>query len=47
MKTYLVKAKKFLKQPEIVYNGQEIKNDMTKERRGLRHDVVMKFFVLV
>ena len=39
--------RKFLKQPEIVYNGQEIKNDMTKERRGLRHDVVMKFFVLV
>ena len=39
--------RKFLKQPEIVYNGQKIKNDMTKERRGLRHDVVMKFFVLV
>ena len=26
--------RKFLKQPEIVYNGQEIKNDMTKERGG-------------
>ena len=28
-------------------NRLEIKNNMTKERRGLRHDVVMKFFVLV
>ena len=36
--------RKFLKQPEIVYNGQEIKNDMTKERRGLRHDVVYEVF---
>ena len=39
--------RKFLKSSEIVYNGLEIKNDITKERRGLRHDVVMKFFVLV
>ena len=39
--------RKFLKSSEIVYNRLEIKNNMTKERRGLRHDVVMKFFVLV
>ncbi len=32
--------RKFLKSSEIVYNGLEIKNDITKERRGLRHDVV-------
>ena len=25
-------------------NKQEIKNDMTKERRGLRHDVVYEVF---
>ena len=29
---------------EIVYNGLEIKNDITKERRGLRHDVVYEVF---
>ena len=39
--------RKFLKSSEIVYNRLEIKNNMTRERRGLRHDVVMKFFVLV
>ena len=36
--------RKFLKQSEIVYNELEIKNDMTKERRGLRHDVVYEVF---
>ena len=36
--------RKVLKSSEIVYNGLEIKNDMTKERRGLRHDVVYVFF---
>ena len=35
---------KFLKSSEIVYNGLEIKNDITKERRGLRHDVVYEVF---
>lgn len=43
----LLPYRKFFKQSEIVYNGLEIKNDITKERRGLRYDVVMKFFVLV
>ena len=36
--------RKFLKSSEIVYNELEIKNDMTKERRGLRHDVVYEVF---
>lgn len=36
--------RKFLKSSEIVYNKLEIKNDMTKERRGLRHDVVYEVF---
>ena len=39
--------RKFLKSSEIVYNRLEIKNDITKERRGLRHDVVYEVFVLV
>lgn len=37
--------RKFLKSSEIVYNGLEIKNDITKERRGLRHDVVYEVFL--
>ena len=36
--------RKFLKSSEIVYNGLEIKNDITKERRGLRHDVAYEVF---
>ena len=36
--------RKFLKSSEMVYNEQEIKNDITKERRGLRHDVVYEVF---
>ena len=36
--------RKFLKSSEIVYNGLEIKDDMTKERRGLRHDVAYEVF---
>ena len=36
--------RKFLKSSEIVYNRLEIKNDIAKERRGLRHDVVYKVF---
>ena len=36
--------RKFLKSLEIVYNRLEIKNDITKERRGLRHDVVYEVF---
>lgn len=36
--------RKFLKLSEIVYNELEIKNDITKERRGLRHDVVYEVF---
>ena len=36
--------RKFLKSSEIVYNGLEIKNDITKERRRLRHDVVYEVF---
>ena len=37
--------RKFVKQSEIVYNGQEIKNDMTKERMGwIRYDVVYEVF---
>ena len=36
--------RKFLKSSEIVYNRLEIKNDITKERRGLRHDVVYEVF---
>ena len=41
--TFLI-YRKFLKSSEIVYNKLEIKNDMTKERRGLRHDVVYEVF---
>ena len=36
--------RKFLKSSEIVYNRLEIKNDITKERRGLRHDVAYEIF---
>ena len=36
--------RKFLKSSEIVYNRLEIKNDITKERRGLRHDVAYEVF---
>ncbi len=37
--------RKFLKSSEIVYNGLEIKNDMTKERMcWIRHDVVYEVF---
>ena len=39
--------RKFLKMSEIVYNGLEIKIGITKERRGLRHDVVYVVFVSV
>lgn len=44
VKHTFVLYRKFLKQSEIVYNELEIKNDMTKERRGLRHDVVYEVF---
>lgn len=37
----------FLKSSGIMYNGLKIKNDITKERRGLRHDVVYEVFCLV
>ena len=43
MKAFLL-YRKFLKSSEIVYNRLEIKNDITKERRGLRHDVVYEVF---
>ena len=36
--------RKILKSSEIVYNRLEIKNDIAKERRGLRHDVVYEVF---
>ena len=36
--------RKVLKMSDMVYNKQEIENDMTKERRGLRHDVVYEVF---
>ena len=36
--------RKFLKSSEIVYNRLEIKNNVTKERRGLRHDVDYEVF---
>jgi len=36
--------RKFLKTSEMVYNRLEIKNDITKERRGLRHDVAYEVF---
>ena len=36
--------RKFLKTLEVVYNRLEIKNDITKERRGLRHDVAYEIF---
>ena len=41
---YFLLYRKFLKPSEIVYNRLEIKNDITKERRGLRHDVVYEVF---
>lgn len=41
--TLFLLYRKFLKSSEIVYNELE-KNDMTKERRGLRHDVVIEVF---
>lgn len=41
---YLFLYRKFLKSSEIVYNRLEIKNDIAKERRGLRHDVVYEVF---
>jgi len=48
MKVYVIFPfllyRKFLKSSEIVYNRLEIKNDITKERRGLRHDVVYEVF---
>lgn len=44
MQPLILLYRKFLKQSEIVYNELEIKNDMTKERRGLRHDVVYEVF---
>lgn len=43
VETFLL-YRKFLKSSEIVYNRLEIKNDITKERRGLRHDVVYEVF---
>ena len=39
--------RKVLKTSDMVYNKQEIENDMTKERRGLRHDVVYEVFCFV
>ena len=42
--TFFLLYRKFLKSSEIVYNRLEIKNDITKERRGLRHDVVYEVF---
>ena len=42
--TLFLLYRKFLKSSEIVYNRLEIKNDITKERRGLRHDVVYEVF---
>ena len=44
LSTFLYLYRKFLKSSEIVYNRLEIKNDITKERRGLRHDVVYEVF---
>ena len=41
---YFLLYRKFLKSSEIVYNRLEIKNDIAKERRGLRHDVVYEVF---
>jgi len=41
---FLFLYRKFLKSSEIVYNRLEIKNDIAKERRGLRHDVVYEVF---
>jgi len=42
--TFAFLYRKFLKSSEIVYNRLEIKNDIAKERRGLRHDVVYEVF---
>lgn len=42
--TVFLLYRKFLKSSEIVYNRLEIKNDIAKERRGLRHDVVYEVF---
>ena len=44
IRTHFLLYRKFLKSSEIVYNRLEIKNDITKERRGLRHDVVYEVF---
>ena len=44
MSTLFSLYRKFLKSSEIVYNRLEIKNDIAKERRGLRHDVVYEVF---
>ena len=44
VQNYFLLYRKFLKSSEIVYNRLEIKNDITKERRGLRHDVVYEVF---
>lgn len=42
--SFFLLYRKFLKSSEIVYNRLEIKNDIAKERRGLRHDVVYEVF---
>ena len=39
--------RKVLKKSDMMYNKQEIKNGITKERRGLRHDVVYEVFCFV
>ena len=44
LNTLFLLYRKFLKSSEIVYNRLEIKNDIAKERRGLRHDVVYEVF---
>jgi len=44
VRMFLSIYRKFLKSSEIVYNRLEIKNDITKERRGLRHDVAYEVF---
>ena len=42
--TLFLLYRKFLKSSKIVYNRFEIKKDMTKERMGIRHDVVYEVF---
>ena len=40
--------RKVLKKSDMMYNNQEIKNDMTKERRcDFAMTLIMKFFVLL